>query len=134
MAFSDRARRSAARAMDRRVGLDWLLLFFETRFGAHVHAIGDSAQASRATGAKILRLRFAVMLMSGVFAALAGLLYAGRFELLTATAAVAVGGTRLSGGVAFVFGALVGSQLMGMLNNGLILTGYQPSDQMIARA
>lgn len=118
-------------------------VFRETRFGAHVHAIGDSAEASRASGIKVLRLRFAVMLLSGVLAALAGLLYAGRLngatytlgesDLLTAIAAVIVGGTRLSGGVGSIFGALVGSLLMGMLNNGLILMGYQPSDQMIAR-
>jgi ribose transport system permease protein len=118
-------------------------VFHETRYGAHVHAIGDSAEASRASGIKVLRLRFAVMLMSGMLAALAGLLYAGRLngasytlgesDLLTAIAAVIVGGTRLSGGVGSIFGALVGSLLMGMLNNGLILMGYQPSDQMIAR-
>jgi ribose transport system permease protein len=118
-------------------------VFRETRFGAHVHAVGDSAEASRASGIKVLRLRFAVMLMSGVLAALAGLLYAGRLnganytlgesDLLTVIAAVIVGGTRLSGGIGSIFGALVGSLLMGMLNNGLILMGYQPSDQMIAR-
>lgn len=117
--------------------------FRETRFGAHVHAIGDSPDASRASGIKVLRLRFVVMLMSGVLAALAGLLYAGRIngasytlgeaDLLTVIAAVIVGGTRLTGGVGSVFGAVVGSWLMGMLNNGLILMGYQPSDQMIAR-
>jgi ribose transport system permease protein len=118
-------------------------VFRETRFGAHVHAVGDSAEASRASGIRVLRVRFAVMLMSGVLAALAGLLYAGRLnganytlgesDLLTAIAAVIVGGTRLSGGIGSIFGALVGSLLMGMLNNGLILMGYQPSDQMIAR-
>ena len=41
-------------------------------------------------------------------------------------AAVIVGGTRLTGGVGSIFGALVGSLLMGMLNNGLILMGFQP--------
>jgi ribose transport system permease protein len=118
-------------------------VFGETRFGAHVHAIGDSAEASRASGIKVLRLRFTVMLLSGLLASLAGLLYAGRLngaqytlgesDLLTVIAAVIVGGTRLSGGVGSILGALVGSLLMGMLNNGLILMGYQPSDQMIAR-
>ena len=52
---------------------------------------------------------------------------------MTVIAAVIVGGTRLTGGVGSIFGALVGSLLMGMLNNGLILMGFQPSDQMIAR-
>jgi ribose transport system permease protein len=118
-------------------------VFRETRFGAHVHAIGDSANAARATGIKVLRLRFSVMLLSGVLAAFAGLLYAGRLngarytlgeaDLLTVIAAVIVGGTKLSGGVGSIVGALIGSLLMGMLNNGLILMGFQPSDQMIAR-
>ncbi|HEY1943883.1 MAG TPA: ABC transporter permease [Roseiarcus sp.] len=118
-------------------------VFRETRFGAHVHATGDSARAARATGIKVLRLRFAVLTLSGALAGLAGLLYAGRLngarytlgeaDLLTVIAAVIVGGTRLNGGSGSIAGALIGSLLMGMLNNGLILMGYQPSDQMIAR-
>ncbi len=115
----------------------------ETRFGAHVLATGDNPRAARATGIEVPRLRFLVMTMSGGLAALAGLLYAGRLngarytlgegDLLTVIAAVIVGGTRLNGGEGSILGALVGSWLMGMLNNGLILMGYDPSDQMIAR-
>jgi ribose transport system permease protein len=118
-------------------------VYAETRFGAHVHAIGDSAKAARATGIRVLRLRFGVMVLSGTLAALAGLLYAGRLhgarytlgeaDLLTVIAAVIVGGTRLNGGMGSIIGALIGSLLMGMLNNGLILMGFEPSDQMIAR-
>jgi ribose transport system permease protein len=117
--------------------------FRETRYGAHIHAMGDSARAARATGIKVLRLRFSVLVLSGMLAALAGLLYAGRLngasytlgeaDLLTVIAAVIVGGTRLNGGAGSIVGALIGSLLMGMLNNGLILMGFQPSDQMIAR-
>ena len=124
------------------VGIGYFV-FRETRFGAHVHATGDSAKAARATGIKVLRLRFAVLVMSGALAGLAGLLYAGRLngarytlgeaDLLTVIAAVIVGGTRLNGGSGSILGALIGSLMMGMLNNGLILMGYQPSDQMIAR-
>jgi ribose transport system permease protein len=124
------------------VGLGWFV-FRETRFGAHVHATGDSARAARAAGIKVDRLRFGVLVLSGMLAALAGLLYAGRLhgarytlgeaDLLTVIAAVIVGGTRLDGGAGSILGALIGSLLMGMLNNGLILMGYAPSDQMIAR-
>jgi ribose transport system permease protein len=115
----------------------------QTRFGAHVLATGDNPRAARATGIKVARLRFTVMAMSGALAGLAGLLYAGRLhgarytlgegDLLTVIAAVIVGGTRLNGGQGSILGALIGSWLMGMLNNGLILMGYEPSDQMIAR-
>jgi ribose transport system permease protein len=118
-------------------------VFGQTRYGAHVHATGDSAKAARAVGIDVLRVRFGVLVLSGTLAALAGLLYAGRLhgarytlgeaDLLTVIAAVIVGGTHLNGGVGSIAGALVGSILMSMLNNGLILMGYQPSDQMIAR-
>lgn len=117
--------------------------FRQTRYGAHVHATGDSAKAARATGIKVLRLRMSVMVLSGVMAAFAGILYAGRLhgarynlgeaDLLTVIAAVIVGGTKLNGGSGTIIGALIGSLLMSMLNNGLILWGYQPSDQLIAR-
>ena len=61
------------------IGIGYFV-FRETRFGAHIHATGDSASAARATGIKVLRLRFGVLLLSGVLAALAGLLYAGRLH------------------------------------------------------
>jgi ribose transport system permease protein len=115
----------------------------ESRLGAHVHAIGDNAQSARAVGIRVERIRFAVMMLSGVMAALAGLLYAGRLhgarytlgetDLLTVIAAVIVGGTRLSGGTGTIIGALIGSLLMGMLNNGLILMGLDVSGQMMVR-
>ena len=118
-------------------------VFRETRWGSHIHATGDSARAARAAGIRVLRVRFAVMVLSGTLAGLAGLLYAGRLhgarytlgeaDLLTVIAAVIVGGTRLNGGAGSILGALIGSLLMGVLNNGLILAGFQPSDQMIAR-
>jgi ribose transport system permease protein len=115
----------------------------QSRFGAHVLATGDNPRAARATGIAVPNLRFIVMTVSGALAGLAGLLYAGRLhgarytlgegDLLTVIAAVIVGGTRLNGGEGSILGALIGSWLMGMLNNGLILMGYAPSDQMIAR-
>ena len=44
-----------------------------------------------------------------------------------------IGGTALNGGKGSIIGALAGSLLMGMLNNGLILMGLSVSDQMIVR-
>ncbi len=118
-------------------------VYRETRFGAHVLATGDSPRAARAAGIKVDRLRLKVMMLGSLCAALAGLLYLGRIQgarytlgetdLLTVIAAVIVGGTRLNGGAGTVVGALVGSLLMGMLNNGLILMGLAVSEQMIVR-
>ncbi|MGI9485621.1 MAG: ABC transporter permease [Geminicoccaceae bacterium] len=118
-------------------------VYRHTRFGAHVLATGDNARAALVSGIKIARVRLAVLMLSGACAGLAGLLYAGRLQaakytlgesdLMTVIAAVIVGGTRLTGGNGSVIGALAGSLLMGMLNNGLILMGLAVSDQMIVR-
>jgi len=118
-------------------------VFRQTRFGAHVLAIGDSQSAARGAGIKVDRVRVAVLVISASSAAVAGLLYAGRLQgaryslgeadVMTVIAAVIVGGTRLTGGSGSVPGALVGSLLMGMLNNGLILMGLSVSEQMIVR-
>jgi ribose transport system permease protein len=114
-----------------------------TRFGRHVLATGGDRAASAYVGIRTARVRLAVLVISAVSASLAGLLYAGRLhgarytlgeaELLTVIAAVVIGGTRLLGGRGTVIGALFGSLIMGMLNNGLILMGLDVSDQMIAR-
>lgn len=119
------------------------LIFRETRFGAHVLATGDNARAASVSGIAVPRIRLAVLVISGALAGLAGLLYAGRLQaakytlgetdLMTVIAAVIVGGTLLNGGKGSIVGALVGSLMMGMLNNGLILMGLSVSDQMIVR-
>jgi ribose transport system permease protein len=118
-------------------------VFRHTRFGAHVVAVGDNARAARAAGIRDDRVRLAVFVLSGTSAALAGILYTGRLQgasytlgeqdLLTVIAAVVIGGTRLFGGEGSVIGALVGSLLMGMLTNGLILWGLSSSEQLIAQ-
>lgn len=119
------------------------IIYRETRFGAHVLATGDNARAASVSGISVPRIRLAVMAISGTLAGLAGLLYAGRLQaakytlgetdLMTVIAAVIVGGTLLNGGRGSIIGALVGSLMMGMLNNGLILMGLSVSDQMIVR-
>lgn len=119
------------------------LVYRHRRFGAHVLAIGDDPEAARVTGIHVDRVRLAVLVISGTAAALAGLLYAGRIQgasytlgasdLLIVIAAVVIGGTRLFGGAGSVIGALVGSLIMGMLTNGLILMGLDSNQQMVAQ-
>jgi len=116
-------------------------LFRHQRFGAHVVATGDNVGAARATGIRVDRVKFAVLVLSGASAAVAGILYTGRLQgatytlgerdVLTVIAAVVIGGTRLFGGKGSIMGALVGSLIIGMLTNGLILSGLSSSGQMI---
>ena len=119
------------------------VLYRHSRFGAHVLAVGDNARAAQVSGIKVPRIRLMVLTLCGATAGLAGLLYAGRLQaakytlgesdLMTVIAAVIVGGTALNGGKGSIIGALLGSLMMGMLNNGLILMGLKVSDQMIVR-
>jgi ribose transport system permease protein len=118
-------------------------VFAHKRFGAHVLATGDNVGAARVTGIRVDRVKLAVLVLSGASAAVAGILYTGRLQgasytlgeqdLLTVIAAVVIGGTRLFGGEGSVIGALVGSLLLGMLTNGLILWGLSSSEQMISQ-
>jgi ribose transport system permease protein len=118
-------------------------VFRHKRFGAHVVATGDNVSAARVTGIRVDRVKFAVLVLSGASAAIAGILYTGRLQgasytigeqdLLTVIAAVVIGGTRLFGGEGSVVGALIGSLIMGMLTNGLILWGLSSSEQTIAQ-
>lgn len=112
-------------------------------FGRHLLAVGGNPKAALAMGIKVTRLRIYTLVISSIAAALAGLLYAGRLhgarytlgeaDLLTVIAAVAIGGTSLFGGRACIIGAVLGSWLMGVINNGLILSGFSTNEQMIAR-
>lgn len=127
------------------VGVTAVGYFFyrHTRFGAHVLATGDNVDAARAAAIRTRRVKFAVLLISALAAALAGLLYIGRLQgarytlgsadLLTVIAAVVLGGTSLFGGKGSIVGATVGSIILSMLNNGLILAGLSLSEQNIAR-
>jgi ribose transport system permease protein len=125
------------------VGVGWVLLQ-RKRYGAHVLAVGNNASAARVSGIKVNRVRVMVLVGSAMTAAVAGLLYAGRLQgarytlgeadLMTVIAAAIVGGTSLFGGKGSVVGALIGSLLMSMLNNGLVLAGLTVSQQMVARA
>lgn len=119
------------------------LVYRKTPFGRAVLATGGNRAAARFSGVPVNRIRVAVLVISSMTAAFAGVLYAGRLhgarytlgeqDLMTVIAASIIGGTSMSGGRGSIVGAIVGSVIMGMLNNGLILMGLSVSEQMIAR-
>jgi len=114
-----------------------------TGFGRRVLATGGGETAARYSGIDTARIKFRVLVLSSVAAALAGMLYAGRlqsgrFQLgegdeLSVIAAAVLGGTSLFGGKGTVIGTVVGAMMIGMINNGLILMGLEFSQQLIAR-
>jgi ribose transport system permease protein len=114
-----------------------------TPVGRAVFATGANVNAARYSGIKTSRVKIGALMASGVGGALAGLLYVGQFaaasytlgssDLLTVIAAVIIGGTVLQGGKGSVVGALVGSLLLGTLNNGLIIVGFADPEQLMVR-
>jgi ribose transport system permease protein len=112
-------------------------------FGRYVLATGGNEEAARFSGIPTRRIVFTVMLASAVVAALAGMLYAGRLQSgrfswgegdeLSVIAAVVLGGTSLFGGRGSVIAALVGSLLIGMINNGMLILGLEYSQQQVVR-
>ena len=122
-----------------------LLLAFvlhQTRFGHYVYAVGDNVVAAAEMGVNVRRVRFAVYALSGLCAAIAGIILVGQTATgqpqaalgyeLTAIAAVIVGGASLSGGRGSLGGTVVGVFLLGVVANGLNLFGVSPFWQPIA--
>lgn len=119
------------------------ILLKHTPFGKAVLATGGNRNAAHYTGIKTDVTRLMVLVITGLSASLAGILYAGRLhgarytlgeaDVMTVIAAVIIGGTSFTGGKGSAVGAIIGSVIMGMLNNALLLMGLSVSEQMIAR-
>lgn len=119
------------------------IIYRKTPFGRSVLATGGNRAAARYSGIKVENIVIAVMILSAVCAAFSGILYAGRLhgarytlgesDVMTVIAAIVIGGTSFTGGRGTVVGSIIGSIIMGMLNNGLLLMGLSVSEQMIAR-
>jgi ribose transport system permease protein len=115
----------------------------KTAFGRYVLATGGNKVSAIYSGINTNRIKMAVLVLNGALASLAGILYTGRLhgarytlgdaDLLLVIAAVIIGGTSLFGGKGTVIGAIIGSLIMGMINNGLVLMGLNVSLQMIFR-
>ena len=106
----------------------WLLLE-HTTFGRRLYAIGGNAEAAHLAGVRVRRLRLIAFVLTGLGAALAGLMFASRVAsanptqgaglMLDAIAAVFLGMTLSVEGEPHVLGTLLGVLLLGVLDNGL---------------
>jgi ribose transport system permease protein len=106
-------------------------VFTHTRFGRYIVAVGSNAESLRRTGVDIRRIQMAGLVITGVLAAVAGIITATRlasgssnsgtaFELEVITAVV-LGGTSLMGGRGSVIGSALGALTLGIISNGLVL-------------
>jgi ribose transport system permease protein len=109
--------------------LIWVL--GRTRFGRNLYAIGGNRDAAVLVGIPVLRIELLVYALAGMFAALAGIMYASRMDaaqpavgegwLMKAITAAILGGTSLKGGQGTILGTVFGTLLTAVLANGLSL-------------
>jgi ribose transport system permease protein len=104
-----------------------------TRFGRYSAAIGAGEPAAYASGVKVGRQKIFAFVLSATFAALAGVVLAGRLAsgsptlaaelLLPSIAAVVVGGTAITGGVGSAWRTLVGALIISVVRIGMTFLG-----------
>ncbi len=104
-----------------------------TRFGRYSAAIGAGEPAAYASGVKVDRQKVLAYILSAGFAALAGVILAGRLAsgsptlaaelLLPSIAAVVVGGTAITGGVGSIWRTLVGALIISVVRIGMTFLG-----------
>lgn len=102
-----------------------------TVVGREMYAVGGNVEAARLSGIRVRKVLVTVFALAGVYAALAGMLLAGRLNSaqpqaasgyeLDAIAAVVIGGASLAGGVGKVSGTLIGALVLAVIRNGLNL-------------
>ncbi len=118
-----------------------IVLLNRTRFGLHVTGIGANEEAVRRAGVNTKRVKLWIYTISGLLAALGGMVIGARlasgssytgvgFEL-SVIAAVILGGTNLFGGEGRMLGTVLGTLLLAIIGNGFIMLHFSPFYEQI---
>ena len=109
------------------------LVLSRTAFGRWLYASGGNESAANLSGVPVIRVKVLVYVISGICAALAGIVLASQLTSasptagttyeLTAIAAVVIGGAALTGGRGTVRGTILGALVIGYLSDGLVIIG-----------
>lgn len=115
-----------------------------SQYGRWIYALGGNREAARLSGLNTVALTISVYAIAGFCAGVGGFLLTSRLNSaeqvagqnyeLQAIAAVVIGGTSLFGGIGGVIGTLIGTLLIGVLNNGLVILNVSPYWQPIVVA
>ncbi|KDR95127.1 ribose transport system permease protein [Peptoclostridium litorale DSM 5388] len=118
-------------------------LLTQTRLGRYVYALGGNEEASRLSGLNTDKIKIYVYAISGLMAALAGIIITARLSSaqptagtgyeLDAIAAVVLGGTSLTGGAGSIMGTVIGALIIGILGNALNLMDVSSYYQMMIK-
>ncbi|HZZ05555.1 ABC transporter permease [Paraburkholderia sp.] len=120
-----------------------ILLLHYSVFGRQIYAAGGNPIAALYSGINTRRVTTIAFILTGALAGLAALVLAARSHAarpdvvqgleLDVIASVTLGGCSLFGGRGFVLGTLLGSLIIGTLNNGLVLLGVSSSLQLVIK-
>jgi len=112
-----------------------------TRYGRRVYAVGGNREAARLAGLNVTGILCSVYVIMGLFVGLGAFVLAARLNSaeavagtgyeLTVIASVVIGGTSLFGGAGSIFGTVIGTILIGVLLNGLVLMNVSSYIQQI---
>jgi Ribose/xylose/arabinose/galactoside ABC-type transport systems, permease components len=115
----------------------WLLRY--TMFGRGIYAIGGNESSAQRAGFNVFRIKFSVYIITGLLASVTGLIRTcqiGQFQTtnlfgmeMTIIASVVLGGTAITGGKGSITGALLGTFLIVLVQNSLILLGVSTTWQ-----
>jgi inositol transport system permease protein len=121
-------------------GIGFMVLRY-TRFGRHVYAVGDNPEAARLSGLDVDGILIGVYAIMGCLAGLAGFILSARLSSAEAVAgegyelrviaSVVIGGTSLFGGLGGIAGTIVGTLLIGVLLNGLVIMNVSAYSQQV---
>ncbi len=116
----------------------------KTTFGRKLYATGSNAKCANLVGVNTSKTKIIVYAISGFMAALAGLIMVSRMDSaqptfgdgyeLDAIAAVALGGTSMSGGRGKIMGTFAGVLIIAVLNNGMNILGVNSYYQEVIKA
>ncbi len=107
------------------------MILSKTVFGRHIYAVGGNIEAARMAGIRVKRVQLYVYMISGFISGIAAVVQGARvgsglptigqgFEM-DAIASVVIGGAAMAGGSGTILGTLLGSLILGVLDNGLSL-------------
>ena len=123
------------------VAVVFSILLTRSPFGRWLYATGSNERAAQLSGVPVKRVQTRIYVLSGLCAALVGILQVanissstadlGQFYELNAIAAVVIGGAALSGGRGTVRGTIIGAFVIGFLANGLVIVGVSPFWQQV---
>lgn len=112
-----------------------------TVFGRKIFAVGGNGEAAHLAGIQTGKIRFCAFVLTGITAALTGILMASRlgsaqiaigngFEM-TVIAGAVIGGISMNGGAGSIFGMALGAVFMAMITNGMTLVKISANWQLL---